>query len=90
MSILELKNYFNDTIYKFLGHLFGVVILKNKRMCGLPLNLIKGEVSDEHHPDRLLIEDCKKLIKDLNTNINHVLREGNKCADKLAKLKGEE
>ncbi|KAM7491243.1 hypothetical protein LguiA_034164 [Lonicera macranthoides] len=58
--------------------------------CLTAVKLIKGELNDDHHPNRVLIEDYRKLIRDLNTTLNHVLREANKCADKLAKIRGEQ
>lgn len=38
---------------------------------------------------RVLIEDCRELIKDMIMEVVHVLNEANKCADNLAKI-GEE
>ena len=50
------------------------------------VNLINGEEDDDIHSDKILIEDCRSLIRDINTSVLHVLREVNKCADKLAKI----
>ena len=58
--------------------------------CLTAVKLIIGDVNDDHHLDQVLIEDCRKMIKNLNTEMVHVLREGNKCADKLAKMGGEQ
>lgn len=58
--------------------------------CLTAVKLIQGEISEEHHPDRALIEDCRNMIKDLNTMVKHVLWEANKCADKHAKIEGSQ
>ncbi|KAM7472339.1 hypothetical protein LguiA_010522 [Lonicera macranthoides] len=49
------------------------------------LDLIEcGEI--ENHPDRIIIEDCCKMVKELEAVMKHALREGNMCADLLAKM----
>ena len=57
--------------------------------CLTAVKLIQGEIN-EHHPDRVLIEDCRKMTKDLKTEVTHVLWEANNCADKIAKLGGQQ
>ncbi|KAM7487446.1 hypothetical protein LguiB_024930 [Lonicera macranthoides] len=54
--------------------------------CQTAVLLIQGEEDEENHPDRILIEDCRKLITEMNTAVSHIFREANRCADKLAKL----
>lgn len=41
-----------------------------------------GEEDEESHSNRVLV------FRDMNTVVMHVFREGNRCADKLAKLRG--
>ena len=54
------------------------------------VNLINGEEDVDIHQDRILIEDCRRLIRDMNTSVLHVLREANKFSDKLAKIGGKQ
>ncbi|KAM7528509.1 hypothetical protein LguiB_031919 [Lonicera macranthoides] len=49
------------------------------------IDLIKGE-NHEDHPQRILIRDCKKIIEEMDLQVSHTLREGNRCADAMAKL----
>ncbi|KAM7503559.1 hypothetical protein LguiB_002463 [Lonicera macranthoides] len=49
------------------------------------IDLIKGENHDDH-PQRILIRDCKKIIEEMDLQVSHTLREGNRCADAMAKL----
>lgn len=58
--------------------------------CLNAVRLVHGEDDEENHPDRVLVEDCIRLIRERNTAIIHVRREGNRCADRLAKLGGEQ
>lgn len=51
----------------------------------LSVNLISGEVS-KFHAHAVLIQDIKDLIVAHNYNILHTLREGNHCANFMAKL----
>jgi len=51
----------------------------------LSVNLITGAVS-KFHAYAVLIQDIKDLLASQNFNIRHTLREGNQCADFLAKL----
>jgi len=47
-------------------------------------NLITTDTSLSHHPFSTLIENCRYLIMQLDDfKIQHVLREGNSCADAL-------
>lgn len=39
-----------------------------------------------NHPDKILIEDCRKLIEEMEATLTHTLREGNRCADLLGKM----
>ncbi|KAH0719726.1 hypothetical protein KY290_006458 [Solanum tuberosum] len=45
----------------------------------------KGGAVD-NHPDRDVIEECRRLLFELGISMMHTLREGNSCADHLAKL----
>lgn len=35
-----------------------------------------------------MIEDCKKLVREMNTAVIHIFGEINRCANKLAKIGG--
>lgn len=50
------------------------------------MNLINAEEEEENHPCRTLIEDCKNLEREMEPEIQHVLSEANRCADKMARL----
>ncbi|KAH0721913.1 hypothetical protein KY289_004957 [Solanum tuberosum] len=47
--------------------------------------MIKREAVD-NHPDYDVIEECRRLMLELGVSIMHTLRQGNNCADHLAKL----
>ena len=47
----------------------------------IAVNLINME-DTENHQDRTLINDCKNLKEAMHLELIHVMREGNKCADK--------
>ncbi|XP_024634605.1 uncharacterized protein [Medicago truncatula] len=51
----------------------------------LSINLITGRVSN-YHVYAVLIQDIKDLLSVHNFSVHHCLREGNQCADYLAKL----
>ncbi|KAH0719725.1 hypothetical protein KY290_004640 [Solanum tuberosum] len=40
----------------------------------------------DNHPARDVIEECRHLFSELEISMIHTLREGNNCADHLAKL----
>ncbi|KAH0717172.1 hypothetical protein KY285_013203 [Solanum tuberosum] len=40
----------------------------------------------DNHPDRDVIEECRRILSELGISMMHTLREGNSCADHLAKL----
>ncbi|OIT27716.1 putative ribonuclease h protein [Nicotiana attenuata] len=46
---------------------------------------VEGNVP-ESHPDRVVMEECRSLISKLGITLIHTLRQGNTCADHLAKL----
>lgn len=49
------------------------------------LNLIEyGDIGN--HPDRIIVEDCRQMVEELEVVMKHALREGNRCADLLAKM----
>lgn len=51
----------------------------------IAVNLInKNEVAN--HPDKTLIEDCKKLKRAMRLDLVHVYREGNKYTDYMSKF----
>lgn len=56
--------------------------------CQAALLLITVNKVDGYHPLRSLINDCKKCMLDLNCYMVHVKREGNRCADLMAKIGG--
>ena len=37
----------------------------------------------ENHPDKTLISDCRRLMVELDADVIHILREGNRCADMI-------
>ncbi|KAK2454619.1 hypothetical protein QL285_002162 [Trifolium repens] len=49
------------------------------------ISLIKGPTMN-YHVYAMLIQDIRELLSQINTTICHTLREGNNCADFLAKL----
>ena len=51
------------------------------------VQLIKSE-KEEDHPLGVLMKDCRMILEYTNGSIQHVWREGNMCADSLAKLGG--
>ncbi|XP_024640718.1 uncharacterized protein [Medicago truncatula] len=51
----------------------------------LSINLITGTASN-YHAYAVLIQDIKDLLSAQNYSVHHCLREGNQCADYLAKL----
>ncbi|KAG5579913.1 hypothetical protein H5410_050540 [Solanum commersonii] len=53
--------------------------------CEVLMLTSKGGVVD-NHPDRDMIEECRRLLFELGISMMHTLREGNRCADHLAKL----
>lgn len=54
--------------------------------CQDTMDLIKTEVEEAIHSCRNHIEDCKNIIREITPNIQHVLIEANRCADKMAWL----
>ena len=54
--------------------------------CLEAINLISGEEDVENHPCRALIRDCRMMSREVAVKLQHVLREANRCADKMAKL----
>lgn len=51
----------------------------------LSINLITGQAS-KYHAYAVLIQDIKDLLVSHNFTVQHCLREGNQCADFMAKL----
>jgi ribonuclease HI len=51
----------------------------------LAINTIK-EASSKFHVYAVIIHEIKLLLSQMNVSLNHTLREGNQCADFLAKL----
>lgn len=49
------------------------------------INLIKGRL-EKYHVYVVFIQDIKELLHQSNVTVCHTLREGNQCADFLAKL----
>jgi hypothetical protein len=50
------------------------------------VSLIKNSVSPHHHFANEILRIRQLLSKDWNIVINHTFREGNACADLLAKM----
>jgi hypothetical protein len=51
----------------------------------LPINPIQGD-TQYYHVYAVLVQDIKDLLTTGNFSLQHTLREGNQCADLLAKL----
>ena len=49
------------------------------------INLINGPI-ERYHIYVVLIQDIKNLLRHTNVTVSHTLREGNQCADFMAKL----
>jgi len=49
------------------------------------INLINGPI-ERYHIYVVLIQDIKHLLHQINVTVSHTLREGNQCADFMAKL----
>jgi len=71
----------------------GLLLVKNMNIIDLVcysdslhcINLIQGP-SMKFHVYAVLIQDIKELIAQTNVTVYHTLREGNQCADFMAKL----
>ncbi|KAH0696380.1 hypothetical protein KY290_013741 [Solanum tuberosum] len=50
------------------------------------LKLMSNRGAIDNHPDRDVIEECRRILSELGISMMHTLREGNSCADHLAKL----
>ena len=50
----------------------------------MAVNLIKDDDDEENHPNRILIDDCKDLVAETDTQPVHILREANRCTDVFA------
>lgn len=78
---------------EFHAMFVGLEVLKSKQLkevivetdFQVAYNLIRSQ-EDKGHQLTALIEDVKALIQELNLSVHHSLREGNQCADFLAKL----
>jgi len=51
----------------------------------LCINLINGPI-ERYHIYVVLIQDIKYLLHQINVTVSHTLKEGNQCADFMAKL----
>lgn len=83
-----------DILYAELFAIYqGLMLAKEKDIVDLVcysdslhcINLIKGPAM-RFHNYAVLIQDIKELIDQMNVTICHTLREGNQCADFMAKL----
>ena len=84
-----------DILYAELFTIYqGLLLAKEKNVADLVcysdsmrcINLIKGPAM-KFHNYVVLIQDIKELFVHVNVTICHILREGNQCANFLAKLK---
>ena len=50
------------------------------------VDLVNSTNEVDNHSQKTLIEACCMLKQDMKAEVNHSLREGNRCADWLAKL----
>lgn len=55
----------------------------------IAVNLV-NERAPENHPQRNFINDAKSLLTSTEATLNHIYREGNECADHLAKMGAEQ
>ena len=39
-----------------------------------------------NHLDKIIVQDCRTIVGDLNALLRHSLRERNRCADLLTKM----
>lgn len=51
------------------------------------INIINDDDEMENHPERIFIENSRKLKEEVKAQIWHVLRKANRCAVKMAKLR---
>ena len=58
--------------------------------CLNAIKLINDDNEDDSHPYRILIVDCKILLRETEARAVHILREANRCADVLAHIGGEQ
>ncbi|KAM7498823.1 hypothetical protein LguiA_023237 [Lonicera macranthoides] len=70
-----------------------MVLIKDKGWLGAIVEVDSANVLDlinsndwEDHPLKVLIKDCKQIALEMSLDIQHTLREGNRCADAMAKL----
>lgn len=55
------------------------------------MNLIKDSEEEENHPNKVLIDDYKALILEMEARLVHILiRQANKCVDVLAHIGNEQ
>lgn len=50
------------------------------------MEIINGSEEVENHPERIHIKACRNMKATINADVKHILKEPNRCADKLAKL----
>lgn len=58
--------------------------------CLNAINLVNESTEEESHPNKILIDDCKELLLEMEARVVHILREANRCADILAHMGGED
>lgn len=54
--------------------------------CQDAVNFINEEEEEENHLCPTLVEDCKSLGREMQPIIQHVLREANRCTDKMVRI----
>ena len=52
------------------------------------VELANGNDNIANHPEKVLIEDCRRLKIGTHAVVKHIKREANRCADRMAKLGG--
>ncbi|KAL4558033.1 hypothetical protein LXL04_036229 [Taraxacum kok-saghyz] len=67
---------------------FKKVVIETDSQAALLLLTVDG-VHDSH-PLKLLIEDCRRDLRELGCYMVHVKRDGNHCADRMAKIGGRQ
>lgn len=50
------------------------------------IDIINSEEDDKNQPERILIEECHSLKRQVNAKVWHILKEADRCPNKLAKL----
>ncbi|KAK2983720.1 hypothetical protein RJ640_016624 [Escallonia rubra] len=72
----------------------GLCLIREKNMCRVmietycmaAINLVSREKVDDKHPMKRILDKCREIMASCGCFMVHTVREGNFCADMLAKL----